>query len=163
MKEIELKSTILLAQFHELDEHDQELVEQAKKATQRAYAPYSNFHVGAALKLKNGQIITGNNQENAAYTNGICAERNAIFTASNLYPDMPVISLAVAAFCDGEFTISPVSPCGACRQVLIETEARFDQPIRILLYGKSGIYIIPQGINALMPLQFNPNALKDFE
>lgn len=116
MKEIELKSTILLAQFHELDEHDQELVEQAKKATQRAYAPYSNFHVGAALKLKNGQIITGNNQENAAYTNGICAERNAIFTASNLYPDMPVISLAVAAFCDGEFTISPVSPCGACRQ-----------------------------------------------
>lgn len=162
MKEIELKNTILLARFEELNDQDKELVELAKEATQRAYAPYSNFHVGAALRVKNGQIITGNNQENAAYTNGICAERNAIFAAQNLYPQEAIMSIAIAAFSDGDYTISPVSPCGACRQVMIEIEARYKQPIRILLYGKNGTYIIPNGINVLMPLQFDSEALKDF-
>lgn len=161
MKEIELKSTIFLAQYEELDTQDAELVNLAKEATQRAYAPYSHFHVGAALRLKNGQIITGNNQENAAYTNGICAERNAIFAAQNLYPNQAIMSIAIAAYSEEEFTAAPVSPCGACRQVMIEIESRYKQPIRILLYGEKGTYIIPEGIKTLMPPQFDTNALYD--
>lgn len=163
MKEIELKNTILLAHYEELDMQDKELVDFAKEATHRSYAPYSHFHVGAALRLKNGQIMTGNNQENAAYTNGICAERNAIFAAQNLYPEEAIMSIAIAAYSDEDYTLSPVSPCGACRQVMIEIESRYNQSIRILLYGKKGTYIIPNGINTLMPLQFDPNALKDFD
>ena len=162
MKEIEIKSTIYMVSYEELGPQDKALVDQARKATQRSYAPYSNFHVGAALRLSDGHIVTGNNQENAAYTNGICAERNAIFSAQNLYPDMPIDSLAIAAYNEGRFTLSPVSPCGACRQVMAEVEARYNRPLRILLYGTQGTYIIPDGTNTLLPLQFKPDALTDF-
>ena len=162
MKEIELKSTVWLAQYDELKEEDRSLVDLAKEATHRAYAPYSHFHVGAALRTEGGHLVTGNNQENAAYTNGICAERNTIFAAQNLYPDEAIVSLAIAAFNDNDYTISPVSPCGACRQVMVEIEARYKKPIRILLYGKNGTYILEKGVKTLMPLQFDPDALVDF-
>lgn len=159
MKEITWKNTIQLASYGELDETDRLLVDEAKKATGRSYAPYSNFQVGAAVCLDDGTVITGNNQENAAYTNGICAERNALFAAQGVYPDIPVRSIAIAAYTNGEFTDAPITPCGACRQVMVEVESRFKQPLRILLYGKKGTYIIPDGIKVLMPLQFDPSAL----
>lgn len=154
MKELALKTTIYAAQMSELNEQEQSLVRQAIEATSRSYAPYSHFNVGAALLLKNGQTIIGCNQENAAFPAGICAERSAIFAAGAQYPDQPVIMLAIAARnSKGELQEEPISPCGVCRQVIIETETRFQQPIRILLYGSRHIYIV-DGIKQLMPLSF---------
>ena len=154
MEELVLKSTVKVAQMSELTDAERSLVEQAIEATNRSYAPYSNFHVGAAILLKNGTTIMGCNQENAAFPSGICAERSAIFAAGAQYPDQPVIMLAIAARNEkGELQENPVSPCGPCRQVIIETETRFKQPVRILLYGKKYIYVV-DGIRQLMPLSF---------
>ena len=154
MEELVLKSTVKVAQMSELTDAERSLVEQAIEATNRSYAPYSNFHVGAAILLKNGTTIMGCNQENAAFPSGICAERSAIFAAGAQYPDQPVIMLAIAARNEkGELQEDPVSPCGPCRQVIIETETRFKQPVRILLYGKKYIYVV-DGIQQLMPLSF---------
>lgn len=154
MEELVLKSTVKVAQMSELTDAERSLVEQAIEATNRSYAPYSNFHVGAAILLKNGTTIMGCNQENAAFPSGICAERSAIFAAGAQYPDQPVIMLAIAARNEkGELQEDPVSPCGPCRQVIIETETRFKQPVRILLYGKKHIYVV-DGIKQLMPLSF---------
>ena len=138
----------------ELTPEERSLIEQAIEGTNRSYSPYSLFHVGAALKLQNGVTYIGCNQENAAFPAGICAERSAIFAAGAQYPDQPVIMLAIAARSrDGKFTDEPVSPCGTCRQVLIETETRFQHPIRILLYGQRCVYIL-DSIKQLMPLSF---------
>lgn len=154
MEELVLKSTVKVAQMSELTDAERSLVELAIEATNRSYAPYSNFHVGAAILLKNGTTIMGCNQENAAFPSGICAERSAIFAAGAQYPDQPVIMLAIAARNEkGELQEDPVSPCGPCRQVIIETETRFKQPVRILLYGKKHIYVV-DGIKQLMPLSF---------
>ena len=154
MKNLELKTTIAEYQFEELSKEDQQLVEQAIEATNRSYAPYSKFSVGAALLLNNGETIIGCNQENAAFPAGLCAERTAIFAAGAQYPDVPVKSLAIAARTpNGELQAEPVSPCGFCRQVLIETETRFHQAVRILLYGRNRVYVI-DGIGPLMPLSF---------
>ena len=154
MEELVLKSTVKVAQMSELTDAERSLVEQAIEATNRSYAPYSNFHVGAAILLKNGTTIMGCNQENAAFPSGICAERSAIFAAGAQYPDQPVIMLAIAARNEkGELQENPVSPCGPCRQVIIETETRFKQPVRILLYGQKHIYVV-DGIKQLMPLSF---------
>jgi cytidine deaminase len=110
--------------------------------------------VGAAVRLANGVEIMGCNQENAAFPAGLCAERTAIFAAGAQFPDVPVQMLAIAARTpSGELQDEPVAPCGTCRQVIIETETRFKQPIRILLYGRNKIYII-DGISGLMPLSF---------
>ena len=154
MKELALKSTIYEAEFSELTIQERELIETAKASTYKSYAPYSHFHVGAAVLLKNGTIIPGCNQENAAFPSGICAERSALFAAGAQYPDQPVMMLAIAARnTQGEFQAEPVSPCGPCRQVLIETETRFKQPVRILLYGTKYTYVM-DGIKELMPLSF---------
>jgi cytidine deaminase len=154
MKNLELKSIIMECQPEELSEEERHLVELAIEATDRSYAPYSKFHVGAALLLNNGVEIMGCNQENAAYPAGICAERSALFAAGAQYPDVAVRTLAIAArTADGELQEEPVSPCGICRQVIIETETRFNQPVRILLYGRSRVYVI-DGISSLMPLSF---------
>ena len=154
MKNLELKSVIKECQLEELSTEEQHLVELAIEATGRSYAPYSKFRVGAALLLNNGVELMGCNQENAAYPSGLCAERSAIFAAGAQYPDSPVRILAIAARTpDGELQAEPVSPCGECRQVIIETETRFHQPVRILLYGTRCIYVI-DGISPLMPLSF---------
>ena len=154
MEELVLKSTVKVSQMSELTDAERSLVEQAIEATNRSYAPYSHFHVGAALKLQNGEIFIGCNQENAAFPSGICAERSALFAAGAQYPDQPVIMLAIAARNEeGVFTEHPVSPCGPCRQVLIETETRFRHPVRILLYGQRCVYVV-DGIKELMPLSF---------
>jgi cytidine deaminase len=155
MKEVELKTVIQECQMDELSTEDRQLVEQAIEATRRSYAPYSHFRVGAAVRLENGEIVIGCNQENAAYPSGLCAERTALFAAGAQYPDVPVRVLAVAARgTDGEMTEEPTGPCGSCRQVIIESETRAKHPIRILLYGRRCVYII-DGIRQLMPLTFS--------
>jgi cytidine deaminase len=154
MKEVTLKSIMKVCQVDELSPEDRELVEVAIKQTDISYAPYSHFHVGAAIRLANGLIIPGCNQENAAFPSGLCAERSAIFAAGAQYPDQPVLMLAIAVRnSSGEFLAEPASPCGPCRQVIIETETRFKQPVRILLYGTDHTYIM-DGIKQLMPLSF---------
>ena len=154
MKELEIKAAIIEAQMDELTEEERSLVNLAIEGTNRSYSPYSHFHVGAAILLENGKTFIGCNQENAAFPAGICAERSAIFAAGAQYPDQPIVMLAIAARNDeGEFMDEPVSPCGTCRQVIIETETRFQHPVRILLYGKRCVYVM-DGIRQLMPLSF---------
>ncbi len=154
MKNVELKTVIKECKMEELSHEEQHLLELAIEATGRSYAPYSHFCVGAAVRLANGVEIMGCNQENAAFPAGLCAERTAIFAAGAQFPDVPVQMLAIAARTpSGELQDEPVAPCGTCRQVIIETETRFKQPIRILLYGRNKIYII-DGISGLMPLSF---------
>ena len=154
MEEITLKSTLQRAQFSELTDAERQLIDVAKESTFNSYAPYSHFHVGAALLLQHGTIVPGCNQENAAFPSGLCAERSAIFAAGAQYPDQPVMMLAIAVRnSKGEFLEEPASPCGSCRQVIIETETRFKQPVRILLYGTKYTYVM-DGIKQLMPLSF---------
>jgi len=148
------KVTYSVCRFDELTSLQQQLIDKAKEQVQNAYAPYSGFYVGAALELENGEIITANNQENSAYPSGLCAERVAVFYANAQYPDIPVKTLAIAAFTNGEFLKMPVTPCGACRQVLLETELRFEKDITILLYGSQEIYII-SCVKDLLPLSFD--------
>ncbi len=154
MKELVLKSTISVVQMDELSTTEQALVNSAIKATSRSYAAYSHFHVGAALLLENGENVLGCNQENVSYPAGICAERSAIYAAGAQYPDTPIKTIAIAARnTEGVLQEEPISPCGICRQVIIESETRFHHPIRIILYGTRQIYII-NGIKDLMPLSF---------
>lgn len=153
MKELQLQTTITVCSYDELDPALAQLVDLAKSKTQDAYCPYSHFHVGAAVKLADGQIITGCNQENAAYPSGICAERTALFAANANHPHTPVTDLAIACYTDGHFTRQPGSPCGACRQVMTETEHRFGQEIRVVLYGEQECYIFKSAAD-LLPLIF---------
>ena len=154
MKQLALYPVITEYQISELSQQEQHLIDSAIEATSRSYAVYSHFHVGACLLLENGVEIKGCNQENAAFPAGLCAERTAIFAAGSQYPDVPVTTIAIAARTpQGELTEEPISPCGTCRQVLIETETRFKRPIRILLYGKRCVYVM-DGIKHLMPLSF---------
>lgn len=154
MKELILKSTIRVVLMDELSETDLALVNSAVEATSRSYAAYSHFQVGAAVLLENGKTILGCNQENVSYPAGICAERSAIYAAGAQYPDTPIKAIAIAARnTEGILQEEPISPCGICRQVIIESETRFHRPIRILLYGTKHIYII-KGIKDLMPLSF---------
>ena len=160
MKEVIHTCHYNLYTYDELCEKDQLLVDTAKKATQGSYAPYSEFQVGAAVRLANGILISGNNQENAAYPSGLCAERTTIFFANAAHPNQPIEAIAVAAYTNGKFTNIPVPPCGACRQVMLEVEQRYHQAIRILLYGSDGIYVIDGGIRELLPLTFDASFLK---
>ena len=143
-----------------LPETDQRLVTEAIKAISSAYAPYSGFSVGAAVLLANGAIITGNNQENAAYPSGVCAERVAISYASASYPDQKIKTIAIAAFLDKQPSKEPVPPCGFCRQVMIETEIKQDSPLRVILYGKNQIQII-ENARQLLPLYFDGSILRE--
>ncbi len=136
---------------------EKDLLHQAKSAIDKAYAPYSNFLVGAAVLLENGEIISGNNQENAAYPSGVCAERVAIFYASSKYPGVAVKSIAVA--CKTQIQEAS-SPCGACRQAIAEYEVRFKKPIRIIMAGQNGKVFVAQSIESLLPLMFNSKHLK---
>ena len=137
----------------ELSEIQVTLVNRAIEAAKSAYAPYSNYYVGAAVLLGNGEIITGNNQENAAYPSGLCAERVAIFYAGSQYPDVPATSIAIAAIRDGTIQEEPVSPCGGCRQVLCEKEFLGATPIEVILYGTRRIQVIQQATD-LLPFPF---------
>lgn len=158
MREVIIDTKIVVCDFEELSQAEKELVLTAKEATNRSYAPYSKFRVGAALLLANGEIVTGNNQENAAYPSGLCAERVTLMYANSQYPDVPVVTMALAAQNDHGFTTHEVSPCGACRQVILESELRYSQPIRILMYATNHIYIV-DSIKALLPLCFDKEQL----
>lgn len=149
-----------LCTYDELAESDRRLIEAAKEATRRSYAPYSHFHVGVAVLLADGTMVTGTNQENAAYPSGMCAERTALFHAGSVHPDQPVIAMAIAAQSKGTFTPAPIAPCGACRQVMLETELRHGHPIRIILYGTRSVFIIRQGVRELLPLTFDASMLE---
>ena len=154
MKNLELKTIITEYKIEELSKEERQLVEQAIEATDRSYAPYSKFRVGAAVLLNNGVTLLGCNQENASYPVGLCAERTALFAAGVQFPDVPVKLMAIAARnTDGVLLEEPISPCGMCRQAIIETETRFKQPVRIFLYGTNKIYVV-DSIKTLMPLSF---------
>jgi len=144
-----------------LPEADRDLLGKAWQACESAYSPYSKFKVGVALRLSNDIIFLGNNQENAAYPSGLCAERVAIFSASANQPGVPIQSLAVVAKTDIFLLSDPVTPCGSCRQVMAEYEMLSGKPVRILLQGSKGgrIWII-EGIQNLLPLMFHGNELK---
>lgn len=140
--------------YTELDELSATLVDEARKATYRAYSPYSRFNVGAAIALDNGIIVTGANQENAAFSSGTCAERSACFAAGAQYPDSKFVRIAIAARdTEGQFVTNPIAPCGHCRQALLEYEGRAGHDVTVLLVGKDCIYEVPS-VKSLLPLAF---------
>ena len=158
MQKKTIETNIEIYSFEELSTEKQDLINKAKEQVTKAYAPYSGFHVGAAIELENGVIVTGNNQENSAYPSGLCAERVAMFYANSQYPDVPVKTLAIAAFTNGNFIADPVTPCGSCRQVLLETEMRYEKGITILLYGTKNVYQL-ESVKQLLPLCFEKSSL----
>ena len=142
------------ASREELPEADRALLDAAIDAVQGSYAPYSHFNVGAAVRLADGTVVKGANQENAAYPSGLCAERTAMFAASANHPGVPFESLAVVCSRDGQLMPNPGSPCGACRQVMAQYEREANRPLRILL-GSGGPILAFTGVESLMPLIFN--------
>lgn len=147
-----LETEIKICGYDELSDGDRHLVDEAKRMTGTSYAPYSKFHVGAAILMDDGSVALGSNQENAAYPSGTCAERTACYHASALHPGMPMRKIAIAASTGGKFQRSPISPCGACRQALMEYEKLYG-PIEVLLYGEECVYILPS-VASLLPLSF---------
>ncbi len=158
MEQINLSAKIVVCGYEELNETEKKLIDIAKEACRRAYAIYSNFQVGSAILLDNNEIISGNNQENAAFPSGLCAERTTLFYANSRYPNEIPIMMAIAAYTNESFTAQPITPCGSCRQVILEAENRYKNPIRILLYGNDKIYII-ESIKDLLPLSFGESQL----
>lgn len=161
MQQLNITTNITVFNTHsELNAQDHQLVDAAIKVCDQAYAPYSEFHVGAAVLLENGKIITGTNQENAAYPSGLCAERVAIFYANAQYPDVAVKAIAIAAKNQDGLIANPVAPCGACRQVLLETELRFKSDFPTILIGQNQVYKIEK-VKDLLPLCFTGEELKN--
>ena len=154
-----IETKVSICDFDELNADQKMLIEKAKSQANNAYAPYSGFRVGAAVLLANGEVFGGNNQENAAYPSGLCAERVAMFYANAQYPDVPVTTIAIAAFTAGGFLADPVTPCGSCRQVLIETESRYGKDITVLLYGTKNTSVLGN-VKQLLPLRFEKSSLK---
>lgn len=153
MEQLKIEINVKVIQLNELSTEDKELIKCAKKATYNSYAKYSHFYVGAALRLANHEIKIGANQENAAFPSGLCAERSAIFAAQSTNPEQPIETLAIAARNDKQFIPIPITPCGACRQVMLEMEDRYKRPIQILLYGERYIYRL-ESVKDLLPLSF---------
>jgi cytidine deaminase len=150
----------LYQSFQELPQEDQLLINSAKEAAHNAYAPYSQFYVGAALRLENGQIIQGNNQENAAYPSGLCAERVAFFSAGSQFPGQKIQSIAIIAYANNDFKQSVrVSPCGDCRQVMAEYENRYAHSIRLIMESDAGKFIATHNVSSLLPFLFSADSL----
>ena len=160
MKKLSRTTDWYVLDQEELKGDDLMLVNAAKEATAGSWSPYSGFKVGAALLLDDGTIVTGSNQENAAYPSGLCAERTALFSAGHLFPGKAVTALAIAARNNDGYTSQPITPCGACRQVLAETEQRGGRPIRFILYGTQGTMIINDGTDAILPFCFGADSMK---
>lgn len=154
MKDKEIITVIKEAQYDELDARRRKLVDLAREATYRSYAPYSKFKVGAAIELDNGEIVTGSNQENAAFPSGTCAERTAAYYAHATYPDAKFKTIAIAARgTDDCEIVEPVAPCGACRQALMEYETLAGDNVEVILVGSRAIYILPS-VRSTLPLAF---------
>ncbi len=141
--------------WDELDVTDARLLQAALDSASKAYAPYSRFRVGAAILLEDGSVVCGNNQENASYPQGMCAERVALFSASAQFPEKRIIALALVA----ESSEMPLSPCGGCRQVLLEYEQRQNSPIRLLMGAANGSVIVLQEAADLLPFSFSKENL----
>ena len=155
MKHIDINTRIEVLSYDELDGRRRELVDLARQATGGSYAPYSHFRVGAAILLDNGEIVTGANQENAAYPSGTCAERSACFYAGARYPGVGFKAIAIAAVgTDGRIPEVPAAPCGAYRQSLLEYEKLTGADVEVILAGAVEIYILPS-VRSLLPLSFS--------
>lgn len=155
MKELEISVKGVRCSYDELDATDRLLVDKARAIAANAYAPYSKFKVGAAILLDNGEIVTGCNQENAAFPSGTCAERTACFYAHAQYPQAKMTKIAIAAYePDGLEIADPVAPCGACRQALLEYETLAGEGMEVMLVGSKEIFIFPS-LKSLLPLAFS--------
>lgn len=160
MKKIEIASSaILYNDISELSADDKMLMEKAIEAREKAYAPYSKFHVGAAILLANNKIVLGNNQENAAYPSGMCAERVAIWKAGSEYPNVKILKLAISASSSTKLVDKPVGPCGACRQSLSEYEIKQQQVFPILFMGEVGKIVKTESLGSLLPFSFDNSYL----
>ncbi len=144
----------------ELIEQDAWLLTEARSVTEQAYAPYSNFHVGAVAMLANGEVVAGTNQENASYPVGICAERVLLGNAATLYPGVNIVSMAISYNSEDVKSDHPISPCGMCRQALLEYETRLKNPIRLILAGMEGEIQIIKTSSLLLPFAFSSSELK---
>ncbi len=155
MKEIDIVTRIESLSYEELSDTERRAVDDARKSCNNAYAPYSNFKVGAAIVLDNGTTVTGANQENVAFPSGTCAERSACYYAGANYPDAHFELIAIAAIgTDGHITEPPTAPCGACRQALLEYETLAGHDVPVLLAGRTTIYRLPS-VKSLLPLSFS--------
>lgn len=160
MKKINVSSKFIeFESAEQLDKQERELLTKAREARNKAYAPYSGFSVGAAVLLENGSIFTGNNQENAAYPSGMCAERVATWSALSKYPGVKIIRVFIAARSENKEVNRPVSPCGSCRQTLAEYEIKQDQPIEIYFTGDSGVIMKAESVRDLLPFMFDNTLL----
>lgn len=143
----------------ELPKEDQELINLASQAMENAYAPYSNFKVGAAVLLENKEVVIGSNQENASYPSGLCAERVAVFQAGAKFPGVSILKIAIVASSDKTPTLEPAAPCGNCRQSIFEYENRQEKPIELLLMGEKGPIYKCLSIKDILPLAFGSDSL----
>lgn len=160
MKEIKIETQLTVFEsIKELDQDVQDLMQKAITARQNAYAPYSEFKVGAAILLDNGQVVIGSNQENAAYPSGLCAERVAIFYAGAAHPNAKILKMAITAGSSNTVTTKPIPPCGACRQSIFEYEFKQDSEIAIYFMGETGEVFKSNSIQNLLPLTFDKNFL----
>ncbi|KUJ63411.1 cytidine deaminase [Flavobacteriaceae bacterium CRH] len=160
MKEISVTSSFLVYDSkEELPNDIQSLMEQAIEIRKKAYAPYSQFRVGAALLLDNGKIVLGSNQENAAYPSGLCAERVAIFYSGSVYPEAKILKMAITAASDNNQTKAPIPPCGSCRQSIAEYEIKQDTPIEIYFMGEIGEVYKSTSLKNLLPFMFDKKFL----
>ncbi len=160
MKDIKIESNLTVYDdFNELPSDIASLMEKAIEARKNAYAPYSKFSVGAAILLDNNQIVTGNNQENASYPSGLCAERTAIYYAGSQYPDAKILKMALTAGSRVNQTITPIPPCGACRQAIAEYEVKQESPIEIYFMGETGKVVKSNSLANLLPLGFDRSFL----
>ncbi len=154
MRTFDIKIPVVEARLDELTPAQRELVNEAIEATTRSYAPYSHFHVGAAIRLDNGETVSGSNQENAAYPSGTCAERTTCFYAHSRYPEARFETIAIAARgTDGELVADPISPCGACRQALLEYETLAGHDVEVMLVGRDRVFILPS-VRSTLPFAF---------
>ena len=160
MKEISITSSFTIYDnIDELPQDIQDLMNEAVEIRKKAYAPYSQFKVGAALLLDNGKVILGSNQENAAYPSGLCAERTAIFYAGSMYPESKILKMAITAASDTNQTKAPIPPCGSCRQSIAEYEIKQDTPIEIYFMGEIGEVYKSASLKNLLPFMFDKKFL----
>jgi cytidine deaminase len=150
----------ILAAINDLSTDDKELLEAARKATQNAYAPYSNFLVGAAARLSNAQIAIGANQESASFPVGVCAERALLNSVGSQFPNLTITTMAISYQPVGKDSNAPISPCGMCRQSLLDFETRYGAPIKIILAGMQGQVMIISSASNLLPFGFDGKILK---
>ena len=160
MKKLKFETVFkIFENLNQLPDEEQQLMNAASAVLPEAYAPYSKFHVGAAILLENGKIVTGTNQENASFPIGLCAERIAIAAATSLYPNMKIIAIAVTIKNFNKPTLEPISPCGACRQVLLEKEQETGNSIKILMKGEGKTICKLESVSSLLPLSFGSKDL----